>query len=117
MQRKLNALSSHAQIDLNEESVQLTADPTATLNLFSFLSGGSDVSLPITLEQVTYHFESSELSIITRGYGSQTIIPDLLQLQNSGLSLTVNLQDVNTLAITFTGDWVVGGTTISLQTV
>ena len=116
IQTKLSSLSSHGDITLSEESIQLTVDPAATPSLFSFLSGG-DVSLPITLEQVIYCFESLELTVDTRGYGSQTIIPNVLDLENIVLSFTVNLQDVNTLRVTFSGDWVFGSTLIPIEAV
>lgn len=116
MQRKFNNLSSNGQINLNEEFVQLTVDPAITMSLFSFLSGG-DISLLITLEQVTYYFNSCLLTVVTRGYGSQTIIPNVLQLQDTSLTFTVNLQNVSTLVVTFMGDWVIDETTISLYAV
>ena len=64
-----------------------------------------------------YTFDTSELSISTRSYGSQTIIPDVLDLQNAALSIVVMLQDVSTLVVTFTGEFVLGGATIPVVAV
>ena len=116
MQMKLNAFNSTGYINLTDESIQLRVDPAASLNLVNFLSGGT-VSPPITIDQAIYHFDSSVLTLTTRGYGSQTIIPDTLQLQNTFLSLRVNIQNASTLEIVYTGDWVIDTTTISLRVV
>ena len=116
MQMKLNAFNSTGYINLTEESIQLRVDPAASLNLVNFLSGGT-VSPPITIDQAIYHFDSSMLTLTTRGYGSQTIIPDILQLQNTFLSLRVNIQNASTLEIVYTGDWVIDTMTVSLQVV
>ena len=116
MQMKLNALSDTGVINLNEESIQLRVDPDESLSLVTFLSGGT-ASTPITIDEAVYHFDSSVLTLTTRGYGSQAIIPDTLQLQNTFLSLRVNLQNASTLEIVYTGDWVVDTLTTSLQVV
>ena len=116
MEMKLNALSSYGYVNLTGEYIQLSVDPAESLRLVNFLSGGT-ASLPVTVDQATYHFDSSMLTLTTRGYGSQTIIPDTLQLQNTFLSLRVNLQNASSLDVVYTGDWVIDTTTISLQAV
>ena len=116
MQMKLNNLSSHGQVTLTEESIHLVVDPASTLSLFNFLNRGN-VSLPITLQQVSYYFDSSVLTVDTRGYGSQMIIPNVVQLRNTHLSFSVNLQNISTLVVTFTGDWAIDRTTIAIQAV
>ena len=116
MQMKLNALRSTGYINLTEEYVQFTVNPAESLSLVNFLSGGT-VSPPITIDQAIYHFDNSVLTLTTRGYGSQTIIPGIVQLQNTFLSLEVNLQNASTLEIVYTGDWVIDTTTVSLQVV
>ena len=116
MQTKLSNLSINGHIYLNEDFIRLSVYPATTLSLFNFLSD-DDISVPIAIDQAVYYFNSSLLTVITRGYGSQTIIPDTLQLQNTNLTLTVNLQNVSTLVVTYTGDWVIDTTTISLQAI
>ena len=92
--------------------------PSSTVDLFHFLPLSSPVPLPsILLERVAFTFDTSELVITTRGYGSQTIIPDVLNLQNIALSLSVGLRDVSTLVVTFTGDFGLGGTTIPVEAI
>ena len=88
------------------------------MGLFQLLPLSSPVPLPsISLKKVTYTFATSELTVDTHSYGSQTIIPDVLSLQNIALSFSVGLQDVSTLVVTFSGDFVVGGTTIPVEVV
>jgi hypothetical protein len=116
MQMKLNALSDTGYINVTENCIQLMVDPAISLSLVNFLSGGT-VSPSITMDYASYDFDSSMLTLITRGYGSQTVIPDTLQLQDTFLSLRVNLQNASTLEIVYTGDWVIDATTISLQVV
>ena len=71
------------------------------------------------LQEVSYDFNSSMLTIVTSGYGSQTIIPDVLQLENAYFTFTVNIQDATTLVVTFMGDWVIdtNSTMISLHAI
>lgn len=88
--------------------------PSATVNLFRFL-GSRNTSLPIMLEQVTYHFTSYALTLSSREYGSQILIPDFLQVQDTKISLSVNAINFTTLVVNYTGDWVIDTTTISLQ--
>ena len=116
MQMKLNALSNTGYINLTEEYIQLRVDPAESLSLINFLSGGT-AAPSILIEEAVYHYDSSVLTITTHRYGSQTIISDTLQLQNTFLSLRVNLQNASTLKINYTGDWVIDMTTISLRAV
>ena len=44
-------------------------------------------------------------------------IPDVFNLQNIALSLSIGLRDVSTLVVTFTGDFGLGGTTIPVEVV
>ena len=113
MQMKVNNLSSHGYVNLTEEYIHFSMDAANTLNLFSFLSHGS-ASLPIAFDEATYHFDSSLLIVTTRRYGAQTLIPDILRLQNIKLSLNVNLQNISTPAVNFTGDWIIDTRTISI---
>ena len=70
-----------------------------------FLLLSSPIPLsPISLEQVTYTFDTSELIVDTRNYSSQIIISDVLSIQNVALSFSVGLQDVSTLVVTFKGN-------------
>ena len=72
---------------------------------------------PIYLRRVAYTFDTTELSLATRGYGSLVIIPNVFSLQNIALSLTVHLQNVSTLVVVFSGDFVVGKKTIPVKAV
>ena len=83
--------------------------------LYRYLT--EDTLLPITLQQVSYHFSSSVLTVVTQGYGSQTIILNALQFENTYLTFTVNVQNASSLVANFTGDWMIDTTTISLQAV
>ena len=118
MQMKLSNLSSHGQITLTEHSIHLNLAPSFALNVFSFL-GEDGTPPPVMLQEVSYNFNSSMLTIVTRGYGSQTIIPNVLQFENTHLSFTVNIQNATTLVVNFMGDWVIDTnlTTMSLQAV
>ena len=60
-----------------------------------------------------YTFNTSELVVNTRSYGSQII----MSLQNIALSFSVCLWNVSTLVITFNGDFVVRGPTIPVEVV
>ena len=116
MQMKLNNLNTSGVVNITDEMIQLTVNPTATINLFTFL-GGNNSSLQITLQKVTYDYHNCVLVVDTRGYGSQTIISNVLEVQNTDLSLSVNLQNVSTLNVTYSGDWIIDATTISVQAV
>ena len=118
LHRQINSFASFGEIEFDESHIQFTANPSSTVDLFQLLPFSSQLPLPtIALDQVSYTFDTSELSISTRGYGSQTIIPDVLDVQNVALSLVVMLQDVNTLEVTFTGEFVLGGATIPVEAV
>ena len=89
---------------------------SSKLDLFRLLPLNSPISLPsISLKRVEYTFDTTDLVVTTRGYGSQSIIPDVLDLQNIALSFSVELQDVSTLVATFKGDFVLGGTIIPVE--
>ena len=118
LHEKINNFVSSGDIDFDENHIQFTVHPSSTVDLFQLLPFSSQLPLPtIALEQVVYTFDTSELVVTTRGYGTQTIIPDVLDLQNIALSFSVELQDVSTLVVTFTGDFVLGGTTIPVEAV
>ena len=113
---RANALG--IQVIPDEESI--TVIPAGNLDLFSLLiMNGGAVSLPvqIPLQELIYNFGSSELTVITGGYGSQTIIPDVLELQDITLILTAVLPDVNTLTVMFSGNWVFGSTPIPIEAI
>ena len=118
LDKQINSFSSFGEIEFDESHIQFTANPSSTLDLFQLLPFSSQLPLPsIAVDQVLYTFDTSELSISTRSYGSQTIIPDVLDLQNAALSIVVMLQDVSTLVVTFTGEFVLGGATIPVVAV
>ena len=110
---KINSFTSFGTVDFDENHIELTVDPSSDLDLFRLFPFNSQVTLPsIPLDRVTYTFATTQLDVSTRGFGTQTIIPDVLQLSNIVLSLVSQLNDLSTLVVTFTGDFVVGGTTI-----
>jgi hypothetical protein len=118
MLAKINDLTTKGDINLDDSHIEFIAHPSSKINLFHFFSLSSSVPLPsINLKRVAYTFATNELVIATRGYGSQVIIPEVLNLQNIILSLTVHLQNVNTLVVTFTGDFIIGSKTIPVKAV
>ena len=115
---KINSINPYGDINFDNSHIEFNAHPSSTVGLFQLLPLSSPVPLPsISLKQVTYTFDTSKLVIDTRSYGSQTIISDVLSLQNIALSFSVGLRDVSTLVVTFNGDFVVGGTTIPVRVV
>ena len=114
----INSFVSFGQIDFDEEHIQFTANPSSNVDLFQLLPFSSPVPLPgIPLQEVTYTVATGELVVRTRPYGTQTVIPEVLDLQGIALSLTVELQDVSTLVVTFMGAFVVGGVSIPVEAV
>ena len=92
--------------------------PSSTVNLFQFLPFNSAVALPsISLERVYYTFETSNLVVATCDYGSQSIIPRILELQNIALLFSVGLQNLSTLVINFDGHFVLGGVVIPVEAI
>ena len=118
MREKINSFATFGNVNVDADHIELTIDPSETVDLFSLLPFSAQIPLPtISLDRVAYYFDSTELQISTRGYGTQTIIPDLMQLENIALSLEVQLQDVSTLVVTFTGDFVLAETTIPVTVI
>ena len=114
----INSFASFGEVNFDGDHIKLTVDPTSTLDLFTLLTFDSALPLPqISLAHVAYKFDTTEFEVATRGYGLQTIIPDVLQLENIALSLLVELRDISTLVATFTGDFVIGGATIPVMVV
>ena len=106
------------EIIVDDSHIEFIAHPSSMINLFHFFSLSTSVPLPsISLKRVAYTFDTSELVIATLGYGSQVIIPNVFSLENITLSLSVNLQKVSTLTVTFSGDFIIGSTTIPVKAV
>ena len=115
---KIKSLNTKGEIIYDESHIEFNVHPYSTVNLFHLLPLSSSVPLPsISLKRVAYTFDTSELFVATRGYGSQTIIPNVLKLQNIAFSLTVRLQNVSTLVVIFKGDFVIGRKTIPVKVV
>ena len=113
---KINSLKPYGEVNFDDSHIEFNVHPSSTVGLFQFLPFSSPVPLPqISLKQVTYTIDTSELTVDTHSYGSQTIIPDILSLQDITLSFSVVLRDVSTLVVTFTGDFVLGGVTIPVE--
>ena len=118
MRDKINSLNPYGDIDFDDRHIEFRAHPSSTVDLFQFLPLSSSVALPsISLEQLQYTFETSNLVVVTREYGSQNIIPDVLELQNIALSFNVGLQNPSTLVVNFAGDFVLGGVPISTEVI
>ena len=116
LHKTINSFTSSGEINFDETQIEFTVYPSSTVDLFSLLPFSSQVPLPsISLNRVSYTFATTELQISTRDYGSQTIIPDVLEVEDIALSLVVELQDVSTLVVTFTGAFVLGETTIPVE--
>ena len=115
---KINSLTTKGEISLDESHIEFVAHPSSTINLFHFFRLTSQVHLPsIYLKQVAFTFATGELVVSTRGYASQVIIPNVLKLQNITFSLTVHLQNISTLVVTFNGDFIIGGKSIPVKAV
>ncbi len=115
---KINGLHTKGEINFDYSHIEFIAHPSSRINLFSFFPLRSPVPLPsINLKTVAYTFHSSELFVATRGYGSQVIIPNVLTLQNIALSFTVRMQNVSTLVVTFSGDFIIGSKTIPVKAI
>ncbi len=73
-------------------------------------------SLPIVIpiNEITFDCSTNTLTIVTRPYGSQTIIPGILDLGNIDFSLNVTLTDAQSLMITFGGQCSIGQITIDV---
>ena len=115
LNEKINSFISFGEVNFDENQIELTVDEGSTLDLFTLLPFSSSIPLPqISLDRVVYTFDTTELEVATRSYGSQTIIPDVLDLENIALSIVVELQDINTLVVNFEGDFVIGGTSVTV---
>ncbi|MCG8626639.1 MAG: hypothetical protein MJE68_32145, partial [Proteobacteria bacterium] len=115
---KINDLTKKGDINVDDSHIEFIAHPSSKINLFHFFSLSTSIPLPsINLKRVAYTFDTSELVIATHGYGSQVIIPNVLSLENIILSLSVNLQKVSTLLVTFSGDFTIGSKTIPVKAV
>jgi len=74
----------------DRDTVQLTVNPNSTLGVLQFFSlptSNSPLSA-IQLERVTYNCASKELSVVTRSYGRQVVIPGVVEVQD-GLHYSV----------------------------
>ena len=113
LHEKINSLITFGEITFDEEHIELVVDPSQTVDLFRLLPFSSQLPLPsISLDRIAYYNDTSLLQVSTHGYGTEIIIPGVLQLENISLSFEVQLQDVSTLVVTFMGDFVLGGATV-----
>ncbi len=89
-----------------------------TVGFFEILplpSGSTvEVKVVVAVNNINFDCSTKTLTIVTRPYGSQTIIPGVLDLGDVGFSLTVTLTDVQSLVITFGGQWSIGQVTIDV---
>ena len=69
----------------------------------------------ILLQSVTYNCESEQLSVTSRPYGTQMIIPNVVSLPSAVLSYSVTTSNLNTLSIVFSGDWSIGESSIRIE--
>ena len=77
------------------------------------LPSGFDMLIPV--DYVTFRCEDRHLTVASRPYGSQTIIPDVMELENIGFVLSANLENLSSLVVTFSGQWRVAGTQVNVQ--
>ena len=109
---------SYGATMISADHIEFTVDPTSTLDLFQVFPFGSSNLLPaIGLERVMYTYDTSELVVDTRGYGSQTIIPGVLQLENVALSFTIRLLELSSLEVAFRGQFLLGGATVAVNAI
>lgn len=100
----------------DRDTVRLTVNPNSTLGVLQFFSlptSNSPLSA-IQLETVTYNCASKELSVVTRSYGHQVVIPGVVEVQDVTIQVTAVLSDINTLTILFNGVWRVDGVGIQM---
>ena len=78
-----------------------------TIELFELLPilGGSDIAIP--LESVSFDCDTFDFTVVSQPYGSQTIIPDVLELENVAFSLSMLLSNAETLTVFFGGQWTI----------
>ncbi len=96
--------------------VKLTIDPATPVGLFEiFPVARGGVNLPISLESVAYDCATGSLMVSTRSYGSQTIIPDVMVLENIALSVSLVVTDVKTLVVEFSGEWSISTVTLDVR--
>ncbi len=95
--------------------LELSVNEASTVGLFEVIPipGGSNLQIP--LDSVTFDCDSKTLTVDTRPYGSQTIIPDVLVLENIALSLAVDLTDISTLVVSFSGEWSISGASLDVH--
>ena len=114
-----NFIGTHGMITMiSTNHIEFMVNSTSMLDLFQVFPLISSIPLPtILVEHVAYTFDTSELAVDTRGYGSQTIIPSVLILQNVNFSFIVCLSDVTTLVVYFNGDVLLGGATVTVSAI
>ncbi len=85
--------------------------------MFEVFLGPASPPTVIPISEIAFDCSTNTLTIVTRPYGSQAIIPGVLDLGNIGFSLTVTLTDAQSLVVTFGGQWSIGQVTIDVGVV
>ncbi len=96
-------------------AVRFTVNPRSTVGLFDVFPVPSTIKELIPLDRLTFDCETKTLTLVTRSYGRQTIIPDVMELVNIKLSLSVALTDATSLAVMFSGDWIISQAALNVQ--
>ncbi len=94
--------------------MELVIDEFGNVGLFDVFPTASGVDILIPVERIGFDCSTNTLTVISRTYGSQTIIPGVLDLGYIGFSLTVTLTDAESLVIIFGGQWSIGQVTIDV---
>ena len=80
--------------------------PAANTGLFRIVPTGGD---PIPLQSLTHNCNTLRSQVNTESYGDQTVVPAVLELSGTSLSLVIQLPDPTSLVVTFTGAWTIAG--------
>ncbi len=97
--------------------VVFSVNEVDTVGFFEILPLPSGSTVVVAVNTINFDCSTNTLTIVTRTYGSQTIIPGVLDLGNIGFSLTVTLTDAESLVVTFGGQWSIGQVTIDVGVV
>ncbi len=89
--------------------------PQDNVEVFDIIHNGSmrgDLNIPV--ENATFDCETFAFSITTRSYGSQTIISEVMELENVVFSLSLDVRNPTSLIISFSGDWTIANFVINV---
>ena len=82
-------------------------DEGKTVGLFEVFqaSDSSDVVIPV--DHITINYDDKILTLTTRPYGTEIIIPDMMELKNASISLSMDIEDSKDMVVRFKGEWTI----------